>query len=202
MKNYLKEEVEGDSSCLGSIFKCYLFPCDDVSSFKARLEEISKSNHKAKHIPYAYIIGGETKCSDDGEPSSTAGKPMLEFLSRNSLDNVGCVVARYYGGKDLGTGRLRSYFLLSLEEAYKKANFIQKELTHYVVISTSYDIFSSISRKAKSLHLPIKDVSYQMDVIFTILSSKEALDSLLLPFASKFNLIEEGDKYIDIKYLS
>ena len=202
MKNYLKEEVQGESSCLGSIFKCFLFPCDSLDEFKSKLEQISKEHHKAKHIPYAYIINNEVRCSDDGEPSSTAGKPMLDFLTRNNMDDVGVIVTRYYGGKDLGVGRLRSYFLLSLEEAYKKASFITKEEAHYVIVSTPYDVFSSISRLAKSKHICIKDISYQMNVIFSIYAKKEEIYSLLSSFVDAYLLLEEGDKLIESRYLS
>lgn len=127
---------------------------------------------------------------------------MLDFLTRNDMDNVGVIVTRYYGGKDLGVGRLRSYFLLSLEEAYKKASFITKEETHYVIISTPYDVFSSISRLAKSKHICIKDISYQMNVIFSIYAKKEEIDSLLSSFNNGYLFLEEGDKLIESKYLS
>lgn len=198
MSLFLKEISFGESSCLGSIFKCHLFPISSLDDFNLALEKIKKENHKARHIPYSYILKDETKCSDDGEPSFSAGKPTLEFLLSKSMKDCACVIARYYGGKDLGVGRLRNYFLYSLEDAFNKAKFVQKELCYFLTLSTDYETYSLISRLAKSSNFQIKDQSYGLEVTFSIYGDKDLINDFLLLNQLQFKKIEEGEKYVEI----
>lgn len=198
MSLFLKETSFGESSCLGSIFKCYLFPVSSITEFNEAIEKIKKENHKARHIPYSYILKESGKCSDDGEPSLSAGKPTLDFLNSKSLKDCACVIARYYGGKDLGVGRLRNYFLYSLEDAFNKAKFIEKKLFYFLKISTDYETYSIISRLAKSSKFLIKNQDYSFDVTFSLYGEKEEINDFLLLNRFKFKKIEEGEEYIEI----
>ena len=96
-----------------SKFIAIAFPCSDVESFKKRLEEIRKDNSKARHVVYAYRIGVNSKSCDDKEPKGTGGRPILELLNKKSLNNIAIVVVRYYGGVQLGAGRLLRTYLSS-----------------------------------------------------------------------------------------
>ena len=93
-----------------SRFICLIYQIDDVSKVDSYLDNAKKKYKDATHYCYAYIIGNNSKCSDDGEPSGTAGIPMLQVLKKNNLNNVLCIVIRYFGKILLGAGGLvRAY---------------------------------------------------------------------------------------------
>ena len=115
---------------------------DEAESF---LYEIKKEHYDARHHCSAYILRGQegapdiTRYSDDGEPQGTAGRPMLEVLTREELKDVMIVVTRYFGGTLLGTGGLVRAYTKSLTTALDKANY--KELINGLIIEikTSYE---------------------------------------------------------------
>ena len=93
-----------------SRFICLTCNIADVNEVNKKLEEIKNKYKDATHYCYAYIIGGMEKANDDGEPSGTAGVPILNVLQKEGLKNVLCVVVRYFGGIKLGAGGLtRAY---------------------------------------------------------------------------------------------
>lgn len=101
----------------GSKFFCFAMPISSIDDAKSAIASLSKKHHKARHVCFAYRIGenGETYRSyDDGEPSGTAGKPILRQIEHHNLSNVLVVVVRYFGGTKLGTG--------SLMRAYREAS--------------------------------------------------------------------------------
>lgn len=106
------------------------------------LGEITKIHYKAKHICYAYIINGETtlkkKYSDAGEPQGTAGRPILSVLEKKDLENVLCVVIRYFGGVKLGASGLTRAYAASAESAVKAAKIIRKRYCVLVEIICDY----------------------------------------------------------------
>lgn len=104
-----------------SKFFAILMPLNDVDSFKELYASIKKQHKKAKHVVYAYKVGGRTKSSDDQEPKGTAGRPLLELLLRKEADNVVLFVARYFGGVKLGAGRLLRTYVQAGIEVFKKA---------------------------------------------------------------------------------
>jgi len=109
----VKERVETAFTEKRSEFVSVLCPIKSEDEAKAVLEEIRTAHRHASHNCYAYIVGENTdilRFDDDGEPSQTAGLPILEVLRKNDLTNVLCVVTRYYGGIKLGAGGLvRAY---------------------------------------------------------------------------------------------
>ncbi len=121
----IKEETFGLVEVLKSKFTAFVFPVSNVEDFKTRLEQIRKANPKAKHIVYAYRIGMNSKSTDDREPKGTAGRPLLELLMKKNLNNTGIIVVRYYGGTQLGAGRLLRTYVSSAVEAINKAEIIE-----------------------------------------------------------------------------
>jgi putative IMPACT (imprinted ancient) family translation regulator len=121
----IKSETIGFVEVLKSKFTAFIFPTDNVETFKTRLEEIRKANPKAKHIVYAYRIGVNSKSTDDKEPKGTAGRPLLELLMKKNLNNTAIIVVRYYGGSQLGAGRLLRTYVSSAVSALDKAEFIE-----------------------------------------------------------------------------
>lgn len=99
-----------------SKFIAIFFPLNDETKFKGELEAIKKEYPKAKHYVYAYRVGMKSKSTDDKEPHGTAGHPILELLHKRNLNNCAIVVVRYFGGTELGAGRLLRTYLSSAVE--------------------------------------------------------------------------------------
>ena len=118
----LDELSEGLYKDKGSRFYAFVFPVASVDDAKKKLDEYRKKYHDARHVCYAYVVGKTdedcvTRSSDDGEPSGTAGKPMLTQLVSNGLHDVMAVVVRYFGGVLLGTGGLAVAYRSAMEDA-------------------------------------------------------------------------------------
>ena len=127
MANFIiQKEGTGFVELLKSKFYSYAFPVSDVEIFKARLEEIRKANPKAKHIVYAYRIGVSSKSTDDKEPKGTAGRPLLELLTKKNLVDSAIIVVRYFGGSELGASRLLRTYLASGVDAINHSTIVEK----------------------------------------------------------------------------
>ena len=122
----IKQEATGFVELLKSKFYSFALPVKDIEEFKTRLEQLRKANPKAKHIVYAYRIGMNSKSTDDREPKGTAGRPLLELLMKKNLVNTAIIVVRYYGGVQLGAGRLLRTYVTSAVNAINKATIIEK----------------------------------------------------------------------------
>ena len=102
----IQKEITSEIIINKSRFITILTNINDIDKVKEKLEEIKKKYKDATHYCYAYIINNHEKCSDNGEPSGTAGMPILNVLKQNDLTNILCVVIRYFGGIKLGAGGL------------------------------------------------------------------------------------------------
>lgn len=133
-----------------SKFFSFAYPVFDVESVNNILHKIGSEHRDATHICYAYILDSPKaeKCSDDGEPSGTAGKPMLELIKKKKLSNVLLVVVRYFGGIKLGAGGLvRAYTTasnLALDDAKVKEFFEVKKYKLTCALSDGARVISSI----------------------------------------------------------
>ena len=121
----IKSEVSCLTEMMKSKFIAFVIPVKDIDSFKERLEKIKKENSKAKHVVYAYRIGMNSKSTDDREPKGTAGRPLLELLMKKNFNNTAIIVVRYYGGVQLGAGRLLRTYVNSAVNAINKAEIIE-----------------------------------------------------------------------------
>ncbi len=110
---------------------------NSVQEAKEFIELISNKHSDARHNCYAYIVGSKEKCSDDKEPSGTAGLPILNVLEHNNMGNIVCVVSRYFGGIKLGAGGLVRAYSKSASNALLNAKIVS--LVKGVVISISFD---------------------------------------------------------------
>ncbi|MCR4912068.1 MAG: YigZ family protein [Bacilli bacterium] len=123
----IKEEKIELLENMKSKFYAIAFPCIDVETFKTKLEKVRKDNPKAKHFVYAYRIGVNSKSCDDKEPKGTGGRPILELLNKKNLSNIAIIVVRYYGGVQLGAGRLLRTYLNSAINVLNKCEIIEME---------------------------------------------------------------------------
>lgn len=134
MINYysINKEIMNSIEINKSKFITYLFPISNQEEFSMRLNDLRKEHPKANHHCSAYILGhqqDQQKANDDGEPSGTAGYPMLDVLKTNNLTNIAAIVVRYFGGIKLGSGGLIRAYSTSvsgaLNVAQKTANVNQ-----------------------------------------------------------------------------
>lgn len=112
--------IENEIIIKKSKFITKLYNIDNVDEVKDIIESLSKEYKKATHIAYAYSINGQEKAVDDGEPSHTAGMPILNVIHMKKLNNILIVVIRYFGGIKLGAGGLTRAYSKSASEIVKK----------------------------------------------------------------------------------
>lgn len=121
-----------------SQFICTLIPCDDENSIDHIINQYKEKYHDATHHCIAYIVGHKEKAYDDGEPSGTAGLPMLNVLQKQGLTNIIAIVTRYFGGIKLGAGGLTRAYSQSVSEALKEAQIVEKHLVSLFDITIDY----------------------------------------------------------------
>ncbi|MBR0462450.1 MAG: YigZ family protein [Erysipelotrichaceae bacterium] len=122
---YVKEETVHRITIEKSRFIAYLKPVFSEDEYREYLKEIRKRHYDATHVCSALICGNIKRSSDDGEPSGTAGVPILNVLEKKGLDNTCCLVVRYFGGIKLGTGGLVRAYGGACQEALKEAVIVE-----------------------------------------------------------------------------
>lgn len=160
------EIVEKKSRFIGTI--AYVESEEEAIKF---IEQIKKQYWDARHNCSAYIIGEKQeimRCSDDGEPSQTAGKPMLDVLSGQGLCNVVAVVTRYFGGTLLGTGGLVRAYSKAVQEGLEHSVVVEKHLADELVITTDYNGIGKIQYLLAQEGLNPTDTEYTDIVIVTV----------------------------------
>ena len=158
-----------------SKFITILTNINDIDKIKEELENIKKTYKDATHYCFAYIINNHEKCSDNGEPSGTAGMPILNVLKQNNLTNILCVVIRYFGGIKLGAGGLIRAYSSSASEALNKANIVNLVKGYKIIIEFSYDNIKQIDYLLKNIQIK-KD--YTNNITYTFKIKEEKLNKI------------------------
>lgn len=147
----------------------------------AFIEEMKKKYYDARHNCSAFVIGDKaqiTRSSDDGEPSGTAGRPMLEVLLGSEIRNVCAVVTRYFGGTLLGTGGLVRAYSGVLKEALELCETVRQQFGVKLKIGTDYNGVGKIQYILASKQIEIIDSEYGADVTMTVMVPIEEYDRL------------------------
>ena len=147
-------------------------PVKNEEEALAFLEEMRKKYWDARHNCYAYSIGKNrefTRCSDDGEPSGTAGRPMLDVILGEDIYNVAVVVTRYFGGVLLGTGGLVRAYSKAVQEGLAGSLVIEKKKGISLKVTTDYTGIGKIQYIAGERQIPILDSEYTDKVILKLL---------------------------------
>jgi len=142
----------------GSKFIAVAVPIASEKDLKRELALIKKEYHDARHHCYAFRLGADLKhyrFSDDGEPSSTAGKPIYGQIQSYSLTNLMIVVVRYFGGTKLGVGGLITAYRAAAKDAIENATIITKTVDHLYAIEFGYEIMGDIMSFIKQHQLEI-----------------------------------------------
>jgi len=163
LKNYLtiSEKVESELVEKKSKFIAQIFPVESEEDALKKIDIIRKENRDARHNVFSYrIANGPERASDDGEPSGTAGVPILDILRGAKLQNVLVVVTRYFGGILLGTGGLVKAYTDSTKEALKLASIIEKILQNQFEIDVPYSYNDKIVYYCKNNDYKIINTEY------------------------------------------
>lgn len=145
------------------------------------IESLKKKYWDATHNCSAYIIGTDQpimRCSDDGEPSKTAGRPMLDVLLAHELTNLAVVVTRYFGGTLLGTGGLVKAYQSSVIEGLNQCKIITKELGIQLSITTDYNTIGKLQYLIGQEHITVLNTAYTDIVVITLLVPPSKMDFL------------------------
>lgn len=167
----IQTEITSEIIINKSRFITILTNINDIDKVKEKLEEIKKKYKDATHYCYAYIINNHEKCSDNGEPSGTAGMPILNVLKQNDLTNILCVVIRYFGGIKLGAGGLIRAYSTSASEALNKAIITNIVNGYNITIEFSYDNLKQIDYLLKNIDIK-KDYQTNITYNFNITETK------------------------------
>lgn len=165
-----------------SRFIAQIRPVKSEEEALAFVEETRKKYWDARHNCYAYIIKGEgatptARCSDDGEPSQTAGKPMLDVLMGEELIDVCAVVTRYFGGTLLGTGGLVRAYSGAVKESLANAQILEKKQGVRMEVTTDYNGVGKIQYLAAQEGIDTLDSQYTDKVVFIFLVPEEQEES-------------------------
>ena len=147
-------------------------PVETEEEALAFIEEMKKKYWDARHNCFAYVLGERQeimRCSDDGEPSQTAGKPMMEVLTGAGLTNTAVVVTRYFGGTLLGTGGLVRAYSAAVQEGLKNSRIITKCLGTRLGIGTDYNGIGKLQYLFGQKQIPMMDAEYTEEVRFVVL---------------------------------
>ncbi len=154
-----------------SRFIAQVYAVNNEEEATAYLEAARKKYWDARHNCYAFVIGknGEiSRCSDDGEPSGTAGKPILEVISGMGVYNCLVIVTRYFGGTLLGTGGLVRAYTKAAKEALENSEMAEIIDGEQYTVTADYSYVSKIQRIAEDIHGIIINTEYAANVSFTI----------------------------------
>lgn len=178
-------------------YLAYVTTEEDAQNFVA---QIKKKHYDARHNVYAYILNsGGKKYSDDGEPSKTAGYPILEMLENEGVTDVVCVVTRYFGGTLLGTGGLIRAYTKSAKDCLEKAGVKKMILCDTVNLTFDYACLNKIEHMLKTENLVTKDKTFLENVTLTVISPKDKTvalrENILNEFAGAVNFAVTGEIY-------
>jgi len=175
------KEVQNPSSGTykekGSKFISYSYPVYTEKDIKDKIEEVKKIEHSARHYCYAFVLHPDKsfqRAGDDGEPSSTAGKPILSQILSNDLTNILIIVVRYFGGVKLGiSGLIRSY-KTAAANAIINSKITTKTLKEQFEVCFEYTQMNNVMRLVKEFDLEVVKTDFQIDckLIFAVPKSK------------------------------
>ncbi|MBR2677965.1 MAG: YigZ family protein [Bacilli bacterium] len=169
-ENIINEIIIKNSRFIALVYK---LNSNDISSI---LEEIKESYPKATHYCYGYIYNEYKKSSDDGEPTGTAGAPILNVLEKEKLNNILIVVVRYFGGIKLGAGGLIRAYTKAVTEALKLANYTELIKGYKVSINFNYNDEKQINYLLTNYD--IIDKKYDEQITYTTLIDDSIIDKL------------------------
>lgn len=178
----VKETAKGLFTEKKSKFISFAIPVQTVDDAKLEIEKYRKEYYDARHVCWAYMLGHEReefRANDDGEPSGTAGKPILGQINSNELTNILIVVIRYFGGVKLGTSGLITAYKEAAIEAINSAEIIEKTVDMEVSFQFEYPFMNDVMKIVKDLETTILAQEYDMDCGMSLRIRKGLYDQLI-----------------------
>ena len=201
-KNYkiLYQAGEGEIVEKKSRFIATIRPVDSEEEALSFIAEMRKKYWDATHNCTAFVIGEnheQMRCNDDGEPSQTAGRPMLDVLLGEDVHNCCAVVTRYFGGTLLGTGGLVRAYSAAVKEGLKNCQILEKQLARKLTVETDYTGLGKIQYILGEEKISTLDSQYADKVSLTLLVPVEQLEPLMEKLTEGTNgrcVMEPGDE--------
>ena len=175
----IKEDNQHEVEIKKSRFICFLKLIETEEEAKAFIQQIKKEHWKENHNCSAFVLGDHheiQRSSDDGEPSGTAGVPMLEVLKKNDLINVCAVVTRYFGGTKLGAGGLIRAYSGSVAQAIVHTGIVEGRLQQEVFVQLDYSNWGKMENFIASENLAVKDTQFTDRVVVTCMVDENQVD--------------------------
>ncbi|SEB16323.1 IMPACT family protein [Paraburkholderia sartisoli] len=160
-----------------SRFIAHAIPVADRDAAMAALRHLRDAHPGATHVCWALLAGGQSGMSDDGEPSGTAGRPILEVLRHHDLDGVLAAVVRYYGGVKLGAGGLVRAYTDAIATALQDAPRVERIAQVLLTVEVGYPDEARVRRWIEQEHHALEQSAYGMAVILTIRMPATVIDA-------------------------
>ncbi|MDR0757580.1 MAG: IMPACT family protein [Tannerella sp.] len=178
----IRAPAEGYHTEKRSRFISYAIPVHTVEDAKAWIDKYRRQYYDARHVCWAYMLGAERvafRANDDGEPSSTAGKPILGQINSSELTDILIVVVRYFGGIELGTGGLTVAYRTAAAAAIAAAQIEVRTVDTRIVIGFEYPFLNRVMRIVKDMQPKILSQTFDMDCEMTLSIRKNEADALI-----------------------
>ena len=198
-KRYIKETYQFQSEIQKSKFIACAYPLAQKEDVKRILQEVRELFPKATYYCYAMIYDEYAKSNDDGEPSSTAGKPIMERLLKKNINHILVVVVRYFGGIKLGASGLIRAYGDACQRVIEKASLYCLELRYVSDFFVDYkdnDIFYYDLQRKK---IDIENISYEEKVQYTLLLKPEEYNEIIDRFQNRIEYKVLNEKMVFVK---
>lgn len=170
---------QGEYTEKKSRFIASIFPVQSEEEALENIARIRKEHYDARHNCFAYVIGdnNETeRCSDDGEPSGTAGRPILDVLTGNGIHNAAAVVTRYFGGTLLGTGGLVRSYTAAVKDALEHCVLLEQCRGFRLCVRMDYNDVGRLQHLFRTMELTELDTIYGAEVEEVLLVPSDRID--------------------------
>lgn len=177
----IKSLSEGQYSEKRSKFLAFALPVENVDEVRELVAQYQKKYYDARHACYAYMIGADRqtfRANDNGEPSGTAGKPILGQINSNELTNILIIVVRYFGGIKLGTSGLIQAYKAAAAEAISNAEIVTKTVDENLSVAYEFPMMNSVMKVIKDLNPKIISQGYETDCTMTLQIRKGMIPEL------------------------
>lgn len=187
-----------------STFITHLIRINNEEDAKIFIQKMRKKHYNATHICSCYVIGNNneiTRANDDGEPSGTAGTPMLDILMKNNIKNVCAVVIRYYGGTKLGTGGLVRAYSGGVINALKNSTLVERKNAFEIKIELDYNLNGKIEYEIQKTNFIVNHLDYTDKIVYTIYVIQEEIENFNNWIADitngKYRILSSNEKQLE-----
>lgn len=187
-----------------STFITHLVRVTSEEEAREFIQKMKKKHYDATHVCSCYVVGDNneiTRANDDGEPSGTAGAPMLDVLVKNEIKNVCATVIRYFGGTKLGTGGLVRAYGGGVINALKNATLVERKDALEIRLELDYSLNGKIEYEIEKTNFIVNNLEYTEKIIYTIYVMEEDYDSFQSWIANltngQFKILSTHEKQLE-----